>query len=103
MEANLGTVPVLMAHIERLLRAALQSEFWQDALATVDSRALTPILYHDEITCGNILNPTKEKILACYVSFKGAQAGPSGLVVGSPSRSGFCGRRIAAKTKQSLG
>lgn len=47
---------------------------WSRALRTahaVQNGVLTPVYYHDEITCGNILAVIKrKKITACYLSFK---------------------------------
>ena len=70
-----ATCRVLIADIVRLLRFAVaDSAAYARALEVGIAGAgltLHPIIYHDEVVCGNILAPLKrKKVLACYISFK---------------------------------
>ena len=64
-------VQVLLADLTKILQlASQQSTFWERALRSC-SGSLTPIIYHDEVTAGNILHPVKrKKVLAVYLGFR---------------------------------
>ena len=68
---------VLLADIVKLLQIMAQScPAWAEALERTThgmdrATVLHPIIYHDEIVCGNILAPLKrKKVIATYVGFR---------------------------------
>ena len=73
LDRNGQGVPVLCADVRKLLVHACEaSSFWREAFlhASTQGDVLTPILYHDEVSAGNILNPeARKKVLAAYLSF----------------------------------
>ena len=74
-------VKVYVGDIDRMLQyLAEHSDFWSQGLdaarAEGHEHVLTPVVYNDEVTCGNILAPLSgKKMLAVYISFKELRQG----------------------------